>query len=113
MAYADVRLCLDAKFVDDPVHPKHVPGIGFGHVFLGFGGNHTSQGDDLVHGRHADLAGIDEGVFFQGDADVALRPAGARLAVMERWVVPIFTFLWACGQVVVAALTIACLFSSR
>lgn len=47
------------------------------------------------------------GTIFEGEDGVALRPAAGRLAGMERWVVPIFTLLWATGHAVVGALTIA------
>jgi len=48
----------------------------------------------------------DTGTIFEGEGDVALRPAARRLAVMERWVVPIFTLLWAAGQVTVGTRTL-------
>jgi len=53
----------------------------------------------------------DTGTIFEGEGDMGLRPAATRLAAMERWVVPIFTLLWAAGHAVVAALTLGYLVS--
>ena len=46
------------------------------------------------------------GTIFEGEQGVAMRVAAGRLAAMERWAVPIFAVLWACGHAVVGALTI-------
>jgi len=37
----------------------------------------------------------EEGRIFAGEDESQIRPAAGRLAVVERWVVPIFTLLWA------------------
>ena len=43
---------------------------------------------------------------FEGEDGAAMSPAANRLETMERWVVPIFTVLWACGLAAVGLLTI-------
>jgi len=49
------------------------------------------------------------GTIFGGEDELAARPAAARLHVMERWVVPIFTLLWAAGHAAVGVMTISTL----
>lgn len=69
----------------------------------------------LVAREEVELAEIaargDGGTIFEGESDVAMRPAATRLAAMERWVVPIFTVLWACAHAAVGVLTIRSLAS--
>ena len=48
-------------------------------------------------------AGGGEGMIFEGDAEREMRLAARRLRIVERWLVPIFTVLWAGYHVVVGA----------
>jgi len=55
----------------------------------------------------AEIAARDErGTIFEGEDGIGMRPAAVRLAAMERWVVPIFAVLWACGHAAVGVLTV-------
>ena len=64
----------------------------------------------LAAREEAELAEIaargEAGTIFEGESDAAMRPAAVRLAAMERWVVPIFTVLWAVAQAAVGLLVI-------
>lgn len=55
-----------------------------------------------------DLAkhGATKGTIFETEDGAELRPAASRLAFVERWIVPIFTLLWAGLQVAFAAILI-------
>ncbi len=46
--------------------------------------------------------GTTRGTIFESEEGVELRPAADRVAFMEKWVVPIFTLLWAGLHVVLA-----------
>ena len=48
----------------------------------------------------------EKGTIFEDEGGAGMHPAASRLATMERWVVPIFTVLWACGLAAVGLLTI-------
>jgi len=51
-------------------------------------------------------AGGPGGTIFEKDQDQELRPAAARVAFVERWMVPVFTLLWAGLHVTVGVLLI-------
>ncbi|MDY6913614.1 MAG: SPFH domain-containing protein, partial [Planctomycetota bacterium] len=53
------------------------------------------------------------GTIFTGDQEADHRPAARRLAWMERWVVPIFTILWACMHAAAGAVAMRYLLNTQ
>ena len=75
--------------------------VGFLFYCRQLAGREEAELEDLA--KH----GATKGTIFETEDGAELRPAASRLAFVERWIVPIFTLLWAGLQVAFAAILLS------